>query len=109
MFGSQSILHAFEITTKKLKYSSKIIPNFIPTECSCAGKSNSYGDGSECKVYSGYDDGWQDGRWCYADVVTCPDAKEHAIDYGQGPGYGASKAACSTGKYKDISGLKRGM
>ena len=55
-----------------------------------------YGDGSECKEYSGYEKDWFNGRWCYADVETCLDAKEHA---GNGSSYGASRAACIIGIY----------
>ena len=62
-------------------------------------KNNKYGEGSECKLYSGYEDDWLNDQWCYADVLSCPDAKKHADDYGQDPGYGASKAACQKGKY----------
>ena len=76
---------------------STIIPNLIDTGCKCAGKNNIYGDGSECKFYSGYTPDWYNGRWCYANVDTCPDAKAHP-DYNL-PGYGASKAACGTGIY----------
>ena len=77
--------------------------------CTCAGMSNKYGEGSECKMYSGYSDNWLNGRWCYANVDTCPDAKAHpASENHNVPGHGASKAACGLGKYIHIFGLKRG-
>ena len=65
--------------------------------CTCAGKHNNHGEGSECNLYSGYQNAWYNGRWCYASVDTCPDAKAHPSTHV--PGYGASKAACDTGKY----------
>ena len=82
-----------------MQSSSKTIPNFILTVCSCDGKSNKYGEGSECKLYSGYDDDWHNGGWCYADIKTCGDAKEHTNNYGQDTGYGASRYACNRGIY----------
>ena len=60
--------------------------------CTCAGKKNKYGEGGSCAAYSGYGDPWFNGRWCYADVTTCADAKAHATNHV--PGYGASKEAC---------------
>ena len=75
--------------------------------CTCAVKNNKYGEGSECNLYSGYDDEWNNGIWCYADVESCADAKEHPSNLI--PGYGISKAACS-GKVmrkKYISGSEK--
>ena len=37
--------------------------------------------------------------WCYAATDTCSDARDHADDYGQESGYGASRAACKDGKH----------
>ena len=68
----------------------------MATGCTCAGKNNTWGEGSECKFYSGYGIDWYDGHWCYANVDTCPDAKAHPDN--NLPGYGASKVACVTGK-----------
>ena len=77
---------------------SLVILCLIPIECTCAGKGNKYGEGSECKEYGGYEDDWYNGRWCYADVKTCPDAKAHPASASQNiPGYGASKVACGEG------------
>ena len=91
-----------------MQNNSKFIPNIIATGCTCAGITNNWGEGSECKFYSGYDNDWYDGHWCYANVDTCPDAKAHAApQHHDVPGYGASKAACGTGKY--ISAFKRGF
>ena len=79
------------------------MPNIIATGCTCAGKGNKWGEGSECKFYSGYNDDWYDGRWCYANIDTCPDAKAHQEFAGYNlPGYGASKTACGKGIYISI-------
>ena len=76
----------------------------MTTGCTCAGISNTWNDGSECKVYTGYGDHWYDGEWCYANVDTCSDANNHPAQGNHNvPGYGASKAACGTGKYVHIS------
>ena len=80
---------------------NKIIPNFIARKCTCAGKSNNYGEGAECKEYSGYTNDWRNGRWCYADVEACPDAKDHPSN--SNPGYGASRAACLIGISLSVS------
>ena len=72
----------------------------ILLECKCAGKSNKYDEGSECNEYSGYEDDWYNGYWCFADVKTCSDAKAHPASEVQNvPGFGASKAACASGMY----------
>ena len=64
-----------------------------------------YGEGSKCKLYSGYNDDWRNGHWCHANVDTCQDAKAHpAREVDNLPGYGASKAACGFGKYIHIFG-----
>ena len=63
--------------------------------CVCAGISNKYNDGAECKLYSGYDREWNNGVWCYASTAVCPDAKEHTDE--SVPGYGPSRSACSSG------------
>ena len=92
------------ILTKCLKNNSIFIRIIMATGCTCTGKNNIYGEGSECKFYSGYDDDWYTGRWCYANIDTCPDAKAHPASASQNvPGYGASKVACATGKYTNIS------
>ena len=88
--------------------STKIIPNYIATGCTCAGRSNKYGEGSECMLYSGYNDDWYNGRWCYANVDSCSDAKAHPASEVQNvPGFGASRAACVTGKYLHM--IERGF
>ena len=78
------------------------ISDSLSIGCTCAGKSNYFGDGSECKLYSGYSGDWYNGVWCYADVETCSDAKAHPagmdMDMDMEPaGYGASRAACLKG------------
>jgi len=79
---------------------ASIIPTQSSTNdnCICAGKSNEYGEGSECANYEGYNDDWYNGKWCYAATDTCSDANDHADqDHGQESGYGASRAACDQG------------
>ena len=82
-------------------------PNFIFTECTCAGKSNRWGEGSECKSHNGNyedEDDWYNGVWCYANVESCLDAKAHpAYADHKVTGYGASKAACDISNYIYIS------
>ena len=68
----------------------------IADVCKCAGISNEYNEGSVCKNYSGYEDEWYNGRWCYAKFATCSDAREHP-DAGV-LGFGASRIACRSGK-----------
>ena len=68
----------------------------IADVCKCAGISNEYNEGSVCKKYSGYEDEWYNGRWCYAKFATCSDAREHP-DAGV-LGFGASRIACKSGK-----------
>ena len=72
------------------------ISNFLSIGCTCVGKSNGYGEGSECKFYSGYGDDWYNGVWCYSNVANCPDAKAHPSE--KLLGYGSSRAACVKGK-----------
>ena len=67
--------------------------------CKCAGKSNADGDGAECKLYSGYKEEWFNGIWCYVEIATCSDAREHQIPkyhFLKGR-YGGSKLACASG------------
>ena len=66
-----------------------------PARCSCAGMTNEYGEGSECKEYSGYEEDWYNGRWCFAPFEACSDATEHPL--ASIPGIGASKMACTIG------------
>jgi len=63
--------------------------------CICSGKANRNGEGSKCSYYHDYGIPWYDrAMWCYAATDTCSDARDHADDYGQESGYGASRAAC---------------
>ena len=72
---------------------------YISDICTCAGKKNNYGEGGECDHYTGYEDEWYNGAWCYADTATCSDAREHpAGAKHELPGYGASRLACNLGK-----------
>ena len=64
--------------------------------CTCVGRSNTYNEGSECLDYSGYQDEWYNGVWCYAETATCSDARTHPSD--TLPGLGASHLACDSGK-----------
>ena len=98
------IYYAIVYKQKSINYFQnhfEMIPNFIPTECTCAGKSNRWGEGSECKSYNGnYEGDWYNGTWCYANVENCSDAKAHpAGPFHNVTGYGASKAACGKGIY----------
>ena len=62
---------------------------------------NKYNEGDKCADYSGYtgkSSAWYNGRWCFASIANCPDARAHKSGAtGTVPtrGYGASRAACT--------------
>ena len=94
--------HRMKIITKVKQNYLKLptISNFLSIGCTCAGISNKYGEGSECKLYSEYDKDWYNGVWCYSDVANCPDAEANRVlSEPELSGYGASRAACVKGKY----------
>ena len=71
---------------------------FIADLCKCTGKSNAANEGSKCDDYSGYNNDWLNGRWCYAETSTCPDARAHPSTHPDLTGFGASRKACMPGK-----------
>ena len=82
--------------------------------CTCAGVSNKWGEGAECKIYSGYSEEFLNSKWCYAETTSCIDAtsieydRNYYVDEGR---FGASHRAClkDAGKRlsKDIHNIKR--
>ena len=60
--------------------------------CKCAGITNEFEEGAECKVYHNYKDEYFNGVWCYAETEMCKEATEHnMIKSGR---YGPSRSAC---------------
>ena len=66
--------------------------------CTCAGVSNKWGEGAECKIYSGYPHEFLNSKWCYVETTSCIDATsikqsytKAYIDEGR---FGASQKAC---------------
>ena len=44
-------------------------------KCECAGVKNEYNHGGYCNYHVGYDDGYKNGLWCYAESTACREAK----------------------------------
>ena len=81
--------------------------------CTCVGVNNEWGEGAECKVYSGYPQEFLNSKWCYAETTSCIDAtsvkysKNKYVDEGR---FGGSQKAClkDTGKtlLRDVNDIK---
>ena len=71
--------------------------------CVCAGLYNAHDEGGSCAMYAGHNESiassaWLNGRWCYAKIGACSDARAHpssATGTVPAVGYGASRAACA--------------
>ena len=79
---------------------------FVKDEnCSCDGVENMFGDGSECKLYDGYEepkDAFLNSQRCFADTTKCRDAVQIEGKYFLENGrFRPSHDACSKnqGKY----------
>jgi len=71
----------------------------LATKCKCAGKSNLYGHGFDCRYYkNAYADDEYNGMWCYASIEECSDARANP-DPGM-PGFGASKIPCASHNFE---------
>ena len=81
---------------------------FIVIEnCTCVGRNNKWGEGAECKIYSGYtDDEFLNSKWCYAETASCADAASakyipsYYLDNGR---FGPSQTSCFKGTGNIIS------
>ena len=79
---------------------------YMIENCTCAGVNNTWGEGDECKVYSGYPLEFLNSKWCYAETTSCTDATsiEYVTNYYVDEGrFGASHRACLKDAGKRLS------
>ena len=75
-----------------------VILIYVDPNCTCAGVENNWGDGSECKFYTGYKNELLNSVWCYAETTTCSDAttvKYKPNLYVNEGRFGPSQSACA--------------
>ena len=75
--------------------------------CTCAGVSNRWGHGAECKINSGYPLEFLNSKWCYAETTSCIDATSikqgYTSVYMDEGRFGASQKACLKDSGKTLS------
>ena len=74
--------------------------------CTCVGVNNEWGEGSECKIYSGYPQEFLNSKWCYAETTSCADAASLEYDPAIHPDngrFGPSQTSCFKGTGNIIS------
>ena len=74
------------------------IKHYLIENCTCSGVKNKWGDGAECKLYSGYQSEFMNSIWCNAETTKCEDAISLEYNewfYPEEGRFGPSQSACS--------------